>query len=383
MRAANTVVGLARACNLTVAVVPVSDPGAARADLGWAAERAEDCVLAPLPEPADAVKGWLSDPAGLAVAAAAEPLPDRAKLACPGVVPRETGAAAFDLVWTLRLYLAGAALPYRDRGARLVLDIDEDDAATLGAIAELHRARGEAEAAARLAADAEAYARLAAQCLGRFDLVVTASKGESEATRRRHGLTEVATIANAVPRPAGPRRAKDTGAASLLFLGNMDYLPNFDAAERLIGEIFLAVRQSLPEARLHIAGGGARGSDLAAGDGVRLHGFVPDLTPLYAQADLVVVPLRAGGGSRLKILEAFAHQVPVVATPEAAAGLAVGHERELLIVAEADMADAVARLLGDPRSASGLVHRAKAFVDAQHDIDRIAEDLARLALSNP
>src|SRR5262245_57758657 len=101
MRAAVTVQGLARACNLTIAVVPVSAPDIDEQDLVWAAERSERCILVPLPEPADAARLWISNPNGRAAVAAASRLPGRARLACPGAGLREIGDRAFDLVWTM------------------------------------------------------------------------------------------------------------------------------------------------------------------------------------------------------------------------------------------------------------------------------------------
>ncbi len=178
MRAAVTVEGLARACNLTIAVVPAAGPDVDQRDLGWAAERSERCILVRLPAPADAARQWLAHPDGRAAVAAAQPLPGRARLACPGLGLREIGDRAFDLVWTMRLYLAGVALPHRGRTGRMVIDLDEDDAATHRAIADLHHRRGELAAAARLAAEADAYERLADHAARWFDQIVTATDQE-------------------------------------------------------------------------------------------------------------------------------------------------------------------------------------------------------------
>lgn len=381
MRAAVTVMGLARECNLTIAVVPVSDPGTDERCLRWAAERSEHCILVPLPEPTDAARGWISSPAGRVVVAATQPLPRRARLACPDAVLRETGGAAFDVVWTMRLYLAGVALPYRDRAARMVLDIDEDDAATMRAIAELHCHRGETDAASRSVAEADAYASLAAHCLGWFDQIVTASDLESEALRRRHRLDVVTTVTNAVDARVAPkRRSHDNKPPSLLFVGNLDYVPNLDAAERLAASILPALRRRFPAAELHLAGAGKAAARFARLSGVHVHGFVADLGPLYDRAHVTVVPLRAGGGSRLKILEAFAYGLPVVATPVAAAGLDVSNGDQLLIADDdAELVVAALRIATDVNLAGRLAASAARFVAEKHDAEAIAARIADLA----
>ena len=96
-----------------------------------------------------------------------------------------------------------------------------------------------------------------------------------------------------------------------------------------------------------------------AGPDVEVSGFVPDLGPAYASADVVVVPLRFGGGTRIKLLEAFAHGVPVVATRAAAAGLDVTDGHHLLLADDVrDVAAAVARLATDASLAERLVAEA-------------------------
>ena len=206
MRAAVTVQGLARACNLTIAVVPVAGPDIDQRDLGWAAERSERCILVPLPAPADAARQWLAHPDGRAAVAAAQPLPGRARLACPGLGLREIGDRAFDLVWTMRLYLAGVALPYRGRTGRMVIDLDEDDAATHAGDRRFAPPPRRTAAASRLAAEADAYERLVAHAARWFDQIVTATDQESRACRQRSSA--VTTVPNAVKVSlASPRSA--------------------------------------------------------------------------------------------------------------------------------------------------------------------------------
>jgi glycosyltransferase involved in cell wall biosynthesis len=263
----------------------------------------------------------------------------------------------------------------------MVIDLDEDDAATTRAIADLHRRRGELAAAARLTAEADAYERLLAHAAFWFDQIVTATDEDTLACRRRHRSTVAATVPNAVPVGlARPLRSAAHGPPSLLFVGNLNYLPNRDAAERLATHILPAFRRHFEAAALHLAGAGEAAARLARYPGVHVHGFVADLKPLYARASMSVLPLRAGGGSRLKILESFAYGVPVVATPIAASGLDVSDGNQLLVAEDdADLVDAALRIATDRDFAGQLAARAARFVAQKHDAAAIAARIADLA----
>jgi polysaccharide biosynthesis protein PslH len=104
-----------------------------------------------------------------------------------------------------------------------------------------------------------------------------------------------------------------------------------------------------------------------AGNGVEVTGTVADLSPLYERAGVVVVPLRYGGGTRIKILEALAYGRPVVTTAAGAAGLAVTHEQHVLVADDpAAMAAAVARLGSDPALVSRLAVNGRRLVEERH-----------------
>ncbi len=263
----------------------------------------------------------------------------------------------------------------------MVLDIDEDDAATVRAIAGLQSLRGEIDAAAHSVAEASAYERLSAHCLAWFDQIITASDLESEALRRHHHLGVVTTVANAVDvRALSKSRPRDNKPPSLLFVGSLDYLPNLDAAERLALSILPALRRRLPGAELHLAGAGKAAARFARRSGVNVHGFVADLGPLYQRANVTIVPLRAGGGSRLKILEAFSYGLPVVATPAAAAGLDLSNGDQLLIADDdAELVVAALRITTDEKLAERLAASAARFVAENHDAEAVATRIADLA----
>jgi glycosyltransferase involved in cell wall biosynthesis len=117
-------------------------------------------------------------------------------------------------------------------------------------------------------------------------------------------------------------------------------------------------------------------AELAAPD-VEVTGFVADLRSVYAAADVVVVPLRSGAGTRIKVLEAFAHRVPVVASPVAAAGLDVCHGRHLLLAEDAEaMAAAVAAIARNDELAERLVEEAGRLVRERYSTGAVIPVIA-------
>jgi polysaccharide biosynthesis protein PslH len=225
-----------------------------------------------------------------------------------------------------------------------ILTLTEDDRETI--LAELTRVQAETIGAGAGTARLPAGGRRAPACL---PLV-------------RHLPVPVAEEFFAFARPASPGRRVG-------FLGTFRADFNRDALAYLIREIWPALRAREPEASLTIAGNGYHGplADEARGAGARWLGFVADLGAWFGGIDLLLVPLRFGGGVRIRILEALAAGVPVVATPIAAAGLAVEDGRHLAIAEGADaIAARAARLLAAPAEAAEMGERGRAWCAARH-----------------
>lgn len=183
---------------------------------------------------------------------------------------------------------------------------------------------------------------------------------EPDRARVRHIFaTEkpVDVVPNGVPRfheaPAGlpPPAGKDRGWPVLLFVGHLGYKPNIVAAERLAKIILPLVRRTFPAARLVIAGRQPDPAvqDLAVLPDVELVPDPEDLSRLYASSHISVVPLSAGGGTRIKILEAMAWGLPVIATAVAAEGQGFEDGEEILIAETGEaLAQAVTALCAEP-----------------------------------
>ncbi len=167
-----------------------------------------------------------------------------------------------------------------------------------------------------------------------------------------------------------------------MFLGSLDWRPNRDAVALLLERIFPAVRAREPAAQLSIVGRNppvALQSQIAARPGVQLHANVADVRPFLNGCAVMAVPLRIGGGSRLKILEALACGLPVVSTRVGAEGLCLEPGRHLTVVDEVEnVADALVQCLRSPAEARATAECGRQRVRERYDWDALAEKLERI-----
>ena len=278
-------------------------------------------------------------------------------------------------IHVFRLYLAPLARNLRANFR--VLDLDEDDVTTHRQIADLRRQSGNGALAVRDDAEAAKYETLSAQTLGDFDRVLVSSPVEAERVWQRAPETAISVLPNAAPVIGRllRRGMKRDQPLRMIFVGNLSYAPNEDAVSFLCREILPRLRAALSRpVSVSVVGGGASASltAMAVASDVDLRGAVGDLRPLYAESDIAVVPIRGGGGTRIKILEAFAYGIPVVATSAGIEGIAARDGEHALI---ADDPDAFARaclsLVDDPGRARDIAARALQLVDALYHVDRV------------
>ncbi len=143
---------------------------------------------------------------------------------------------------------------------------------------------------------------------------------------------------------------RDPGSKNIVTLGTLHYPPNADGIRWFFNEVFPLIRQRIPNATLTIIGKNPPQDflDLAERepDAVKLTGYVPELVPYLEQGALMVVPVRAGGGMRVRILEAFAYAMPVVTTTIGLEGIHAELEKDVLVAdAAGDFANRVSDLL--------------------------------------
>jgi sugar transferase (PEP-CTERM/EpsH1 system associated) len=168
---------------------------------------------------------------------------------------------------------------------------------------------------------------------------------------------------------------------AVVFTGKMDYRPNVDAVLWFAEHVWPQVLAASPQARLYIVGKSPRPpvAALTAQPSIVVTGYVAEILPYFGGADVYVAPLRVGGGTRLKVLEAMAAGLPIVSTSQGAEGIDATHNVDMLLADKPTaFAAAVAALLADRTRAAALGAAARRFVERHYDWASIAPPLVAL-----
>jgi glycosyltransferase involved in cell wall biosynthesis len=188
-------------------------------------------------------------------------------------------------------------------------------------------------------------------------------------------------IPNTYGRPERSAGHEEVGdPPTILLQGSLNYGPNMDAVEWLIGEVAPKLWERVPGAEIRLVGNPAPGVQRwDRPPAVTVVGKVPDMVPELARADIAVVPLRIGSGTRLKILESFAHRIPVVSTTLGADGLDVRDGVHLLLAdTPDDFAAACQRLLSDMALRKRMVDAAEALFLRRYEWSATRDHIQRL-----
>lgn len=224
-------------------------------------------------------------------------------------------------------------------------------------------------------------------CWRRFDGTALTSVRDEEMLKSAEPSTPTAVVPNAVDldtfRPNGAAR----DPASLLFLGAISYFPNTDGILYFLDAIFPKIVALRPDVQLRIVGMSPPESVLAhRSRNVEVTGFVEDPLPYMDRASVFVVPLRVGGGTRLKVVEAMGKGKAIVSTRIGAEGIDVEHEKNVLLADDPeDFARQVVRLLDDPELAARLGTEARRLAEERYGwgaavrrLEQFHEELASL-----
>ncbi len=226
------------------------------------------------------------------------------------------------------------------------------------------------------------FQRFERRILGEVEQTIAVSDADAQCLRRDFGIARVAVVENGVDTAYFQPQARRRQKGRLLFLGSLDWRPNLDGVRLLLDNVFPEVRAAEPAASLCIVGRNPPEwlrRRIAEMPGVELHADVPDVRPFLAECSMLVVPLRIGGGSRLKILEALASGTPVVSTRVGAEGLRLEAGQDLTVAED---------IGGLKRTLIAAIHRPEILqaqsecgrekVLGHYDWGRLAEQLERV-----
>ena len=221
----------------------------------------------------------------------------------------------------------------------------------------------------------------------RFDSVIAVSADDREQMKREYGAKAVFDVPTGVDveffRPSGEAKSSPH---NLVFTGSMDWLPNDDAIRYFMREIMPLIKQRVPDATLTVVGRNPAPALVELGKtdaSLVITGRVEDVRPYMENAAAYIVPLRIGGGTRLKIYEAMAMEKAVISTTVGAEGLPLTDGVELLLADEPGaFAAAVVRVLTDSSYAAELGQRAASIVRKNFGWRQVTERFIEICLNH-
>jgi len=220
---------------------------------------------------------------------------------------------------------------------------------------------------------------LEAQVCRSFDHVLTVSDEDQQTIRREFGVDHISTLPTGVDTDFFCPSGNQSVPGRMVFVGSMDWDPNEDGILWFLESVYPRIRQAAPHASFVVVGRNpsARLRAIAAkAPSVEVTGAVPDVRPYLSQAEAVVVPLRVGGGTRIKIPEAMAMAKAVVSTPIGAEGLHFLKDHEICVAeAPEDFANAVITLLTQPGLRQRISAAARRVVRDEHDWETVVDQL--------
>lgn len=213
---------------------------------------------------------------------------------------------------------------------------------------------------------------------GWFDGVVGVSEEDCNIMRKDYNLQNVlGSVPTGVDVDYFSQVQNEPEDGLIIFVGSMDWMANIDAVEYFVSKIYDRVKAKMSYAKLAIVGRKPppRITELAEKDNsIYVTGTVPDVRPWLARAQTMIVPLRIGGGTRIKIYEAMAASVPVVSTSIGAEGLNVKNGENILIAdSPEDFAEAVVKLLTDPELRNKIARSGKRLVEENYSWSKVVD----------
>jgi glycosyltransferase involved in cell wall biosynthesis len=283
----------------------------------------------------------------------------------------------YDLVWSFT-ERAALCLPPELRKVPLVIDLVDYEGDRDVELSS--RRKGPAAPIHLNVAKAERWAQRSQlrRMIGHAKLVLVSSQQDVHRSR----LSGVEVLANAYRDSGRELQAKSLSAEqpSLLFVGLLSYRPNADGLEWLLSDVWPEILRTCPTAQLRVVGRGMDSQPWPLAQRVLMVGEVETMDDELEMATTLVVPIRIGSGTRVKILEAWSHGIPVVSTAKAAEGLGAEDGRHLLFAeSPREFAVGVDRVHRDPLLRRSLISNGRALFDRDYSEEAFRRRVAEIA----
>ncbi len=328
------------------------------------------------------VQGWLSLKPSSVIAIYSEEMSKHVKQIALDWQP--------DCVFALTFVMAAYALELRAivPNARLILDVDN---LLTRMLREAYCAVTQLDKRARSWLAWWKFRRYEAELCQRFDLSLVVSDQDrrellemtsvqAPSNQSRRMTSALAVVPNGVDIAHNAPTSVSPQPNTLVFSGALTYSANYDAIAYFLQDIFPKIQTAVPEVHLSVTGStkNVQIDRLAVDEHVSFTGFLDDVRPAVANSWASVAPLRQGGGTRLKILEAMALGTPVISTPKGAEGLNVTHGKDILLANDAkEFAQHVVDVVRSPEKRAALSSSARKLVEDQYDWRAIGQTLCR------
>lgn len=306
------------------------------------------------------------------------------------LVQEVVASGQVDVIHADQLTMAQFALPYRNVNGKPALIFDAHNA--VWTIVERLNATLPFYYRLPLVFEAGRVKAYEARIVKEFDRTLAVAEPDARALREAYKEQYPAVLEKEAPITVIPiavdtdsaRRIKPrTGSFNILTMGTLYYPPNADGIRWFLMDVFPVIRKALPDAKLTIVGKNPPNDFLqVAGDSggsVIVTGYVPDIDPYFEDAAVMVIPVRAGGGMRVRILEAFARGMPVVTTTVGLEGIQAEPGTDVLVAdTPEEFAQAAIRLLNDQDMQEQLSKNGRRLAQEKYDWQVVLDQLEKV-----
>ena len=290
----------------------------------------------------------------------------------------------FDMIHVFRIYMVAYVKDMLENNSRqyLQLDLDDIESITRRRLSKLYELNGESRISKLVEQEANQYEEIEREMLPLFDQVCVCSEGDKNKIYEKYKYDHVKVVPNIISITNLREHERKSTSFNFLFVGSLGYYPNKDAAIYFCDQILPIIRKHAPMTfSFKIVGMDVPkrfAYYLSKFPEVDLIGPVVDMGPIYEYSDAVVIPIRAGGGTRIKALEAFAYRKPVISTSVGVEGIPVNHEQHILIGDTAeDFARQCIRLMLDSSIGNNLATNSFSLVLSSYNFKVIRKRLIK------